>query len=67
MIFQFFVFGLTTHFWDSFKFEGSRVIFKYLAVDRWFCSGDRETLLLYFLDEAISGMTSLVDSLRLMN
>ena len=52
LIFQVDVFGSTTHFWGFGDFEGSRDIFKDLEVNRWFCSGDGETLLLHFLDEA---------------
>ena len=40
MIFQVDVFGSTTHFWDFGNFEGSRVIFKDLAVKRWLYSAD---------------------------
>ena len=35
-MFQVDVFGSTTYFWDFGDFEGSQVIFKYLAVNRWF-------------------------------
>ena len=44
VIFQVDVFGSTTNFWDFGDFEGPGVIFKYLAGNRWFCSGDGETL-----------------------
>ena len=44
VIFQVDVFGSTTHFWDFGNFEGSQVILKDLALNRWFFSGDRETL-----------------------
>ena len=44
VIFQVDVFGLTTYFWGFGDFEGSQFIFKDLAVNRWFRSGDEETL-----------------------
>ena len=44
VIFQVDVFGSTTHVEDFGDCGGSRVIFKDLAVNRWFCGGDGETL-----------------------